>query len=136
MTQIPAQEIYRDVDIHNAQEPERVALVKIEIDTVLEISDLDRLSAWITDVTHAPESRLLALRMCEAAFEMSARSRMLRPDVDLDALRAHCAGLDTIRGRSKTHYSSIFAPRTAPGAPVPVARKIPLSESRTQTGAG
>jgi hypothetical protein len=108
MTKIPCIEVYRGVGLHDQQSPARLEVVRGEIDAVFAIVDIGQLAKWADNWTHSPESRLLASALCEARWHVAAQDRKLRPDVDLDQLRASVIGLDSVEWRDPFHYCSLF----------------------------
>ncbi|MCP3469819.1 hypothetical protein NLM33_05680 [Bradyrhizobium sp. CCGUVB1N3] len=123
---IPIVGLHRGVGLHDAQSPERLEVVKTAIDQVFDISDLRQLMAIAGDVRRPPEARLFAAAKLEAAFQIAADERKVRPDIDLDRVRASIAGLDSIRWRDPWHFASLLDPPRQPGDEGPVQRKIPL----------
>ena len=115
-------EMHRGVGIHDFQSSVRIeSVVKPAIDRVGGISDIDLLFIYAADVGNPPEARLLAAARCEASWQLAAERRELRPDVDLDRLRAITAGLGSLNWIGPTHYGSDLDP--CDGA---VPRDVPL----------
>ncbi len=126
---IPIVEIYRGVGIHADQSTVRIdGKVKPEIDRVLAMENLEKLSEYCRDITRPPEARLLAAAKCEAIFQIAVSERKERPNVDLDVVRACVVGLASCRCRSRTHYASIYDVPHAPGMPGPDSREQPLHD--------
>lgn len=124
--QIPCVETYKGVGIHDGQGPERIALVKREIDAVITISDADLLMEVAGDVTWAPESRLLAAARLKAMHAIATEDRTVRPAFDLAYVGALVPGLASNRCRDPDAYRSIFDHETPPGQPDAVKRDKPL----------
>jgi hypothetical protein len=103
---IPVIGLHRGVPLEDQQSPERLALVRAEIDLVLGMSDAGELAGWATNSRHSPESRQLAVAMAESLWTMASENRNNRPPIDLDLLRASTAGLGSRRWRSPTHFCS------------------------------
>jgi hypothetical protein len=106
--EIPTIETYRGVGVEDQQSPERLALVKAEIDLVLGMTDAIELADWAEDPWHSPESRLLACAMCESLWAVASETRANRPLIDLDRVRASTAGLGSRRWRDPWRYASLF----------------------------
>ena len=128
---IPIVETYRDVGIHVFQDAERIALVKKEIDDVYTIDDLKKLVEFAGDQFKSPEARLFAAAKCEAAWEIAAENRELRPAIDLDYLHACVAGLDSLHWISSQHYGSALQPGPPPGVDYP---QLPVPLTAEQCG--
>ena len=123
---IPASTSYRGVPIHDDQPGERVErIIKPEIDQVYELTDVEVLFDWAADIRHSPESRLFAAAKCEAAWQLAAETRRLRPDVNLPRLRACTAGLDKLSWRDPWHFCSLFDHGGAPPNYQGVPRREP-----------
>src|SRR5262245_28396451 len=90
---IPTIGSHRGVPLEDQQSPERLGLVKAEIDVVLAMTDAGELADWADDSWHSPESRQLAGAMCESLWIVASETRANRPAIDLDRLRASTAGL-------------------------------------------
>jgi len=103
---IPTVESYKGVGLEDGQSPQRLALVRREIDRVLGMADVGELARWASNPRHSPESRQLAVAMCESMWTMASENRNNRPLIDLDLLRASTAGLGSRRWRSPTHFCS------------------------------
>jgi hypothetical protein len=121
---IPTVGEHRGVRLHNKQSAARLDLVRGEIDAVSDMADAIDLVAWAADVGHAPESRLLAAARAEALWELAAERREIRPDLNLDRLRASVAGCDSVRWRSPNHFCSDLDYGGGGGVPAP--REVPL----------
>lgn len=104
--EIPTVGNYRGVGLEDGQSPQRLALVRREIDIVLAMTDAGALARWASNPRHSPESRQLACAMCESMWEVAAETRANRPPLDLEKLRASTAGLNSRRWRSPTHFCS------------------------------
>jgi hypothetical protein len=105
---IPIVDRYRGVGIHDAQSAARIEVVRKAIDEVYAIGDVSRLFEYAADVANPPECRLFAEAKCKAVFQMAIDERRERPDVDLELLAAHTAGLESQEWRSRTHYCSLL----------------------------
>jgi hypothetical protein len=111
---IPIVETYRGVGIHNEQSRQRVAsVVKPSVDRVHEEDNPDRLLEIARNVQEPPEARLFAAAKIEAAFELAADERRVRPNVDLTVLKATVAGLNSQGWRDPARFCSLF---DGPGA--------------------
>jgi hypothetical protein len=105
-------ETYKNVGIHDSQPRERIeAVVKPEIDIVVEMVDPLQLFAFAADPMHSPEARLAAAARCEAAAGIVIARRERGPAVDIDKLRAAVAGLDSKVWQSPVFYGSDLDPR-------------------------
>ncbi len=128
MSRIPIVETYRGVGIHNGQSATRIAnVVKPEIDRVFAMTDAEQLAAIAGDRNWAPEARLLAAAMVEAVFEEAAAERRVRPNVDLEVVRARVAGCDRAEWRDHQFFCSVLD-TAAPGTPEPPRRDVPLRD--------
>jgi hypothetical protein len=105
---IPVIGLHRGVPLEDQQSPERLALVRSEIDHVLAMTDAVTLADWADDPLHSPESRQLACAMAESMWTVAAETRHLRPPIDLDRLRASTAGLGCRRWRDPWRYASLL----------------------------
>jgi hypothetical protein len=106
--EIPTIETYRGIGLEDQQSPERLALVKAEIDLVLGLSDPGEFADYAGDPWHAPEARQLAGAMAETAWTVAAETRALRPPIDLERLRASTAGLGSRRWRDPWRHASLL----------------------------
>jgi hypothetical protein len=75
---IPAMDFHCGVKIQDAQPQERVALVRLEIDRILAISDVHELYQIAGDASWSPEARLLAASKVESTWEACAAGRAKR----------------------------------------------------------
>jgi hypothetical protein len=105
---IPVIGLHRGVPLEDQQSPERLALVKAEIDHVLGMTDAGALADWADDPWHSPESRQLACAMAESMWTVAAETRNLRPPIDMERLRASTAGLGSKKWRSPWHFASLL----------------------------
>jgi hypothetical protein len=103
---IPTVGSYKGIPLEDQQTPERLAVVRREIDVVLGLTDPSALVRWAADSWHSPESRQLACAMAESMWVVAAETRNNRPPIDLEKLRASTAGLGSRRWRSPTHFCS------------------------------
>jgi hypothetical protein len=102
-------ETYRGVPIHADQPRDRIErVVRPAIDTVSTMTDAEVLAAYAADAANPPEARLLAAARCEAAFSIAVDERRSRPNIDVDALRASVAGLDSAIWRDPNRYCSLL----------------------------
>ncbi len=126
-------EIYRGVGLHDHQGPERLALVRSEIDVVFELQgSVGDLFEWVKWRPHSPESRLLAGALIRATCEQASERRRGAPPVDLKLLDAHLVGLDSVQGRSRWEFDTRYRTRDAPGsANRPIRRPQPLDAPAT-----
>jgi hypothetical protein len=106
MTQIPTIAVHRGIGIHDHQTPGRINTVKAAIDRVARMSDIMALVGFAADPQEPPEARLFAANKVEVEYQLSAEERRNRPVVDLDKLRAGCAGLDSVEWRSPVVYGT------------------------------
>lgn len=107
---MPVQEMYRGVGIHAFQEVARVAVVKRDIDAVYSLYTVEALLSFVEDYSYSPEGRLFAGAKILALHESAAGSRTKRPDIDLDLLKAHLAGLDSLKWADPWHYGTLLQP--------------------------
>ena len=107
---IPVIGWHKRVPLEDQQSPERLALVRSEIDHVLAMADAVALADWADDPVHSPESRQLAVAMAESIWTVAAETRNNRPPIDLDRLRASTAGLGCRRWRDPRRYASLLDP--------------------------
>jgi hypothetical protein len=107
---IPVIGMHRGVPLEDQQSPERLALVRSEIDHVLAMADAVALADWADDPVHSPESRQLAVAMAESIWTVAAENRNNRPAIDLDRLRASTAGLGCRRWRHPRRFCSLLDP--------------------------
>lgn len=106
---IPTVGTHRGVALHAFQPAERIeAVVKPAIDVVFSMSDPRALAAYASTAINPPEARLFAAARVEAAWQLAAEGRALRPNVDLEYLRAATAGLDCRGWIDPTRYASLF----------------------------
>lgn len=138
---IPIIENYRGVGIQDYQPPERIALVKTEIDKVISFlpnkGDIkhDDLLLWLQDRSKSPESRLLAKAALLAAIhESGAKAKRVPPHIKAlseEWLNAVTAGLGLLGGQSRTMYGGRLDPLPPAWAPAnerPLPREIHLPE--------
>jgi len=105
---VPTVGTHKGVSLHDQQSPERLALVRAEIDLVLAMSDPNPLFDWAGDPRHSPESRLLAAAMVESMWQTAAETRALRPGIDLEKLRAATACLNSQKWRDPEKFCSLL----------------------------
>jgi hypothetical protein len=121
---IPIVEIYRGVGLHDSQTPERLIVVRSEIDQVINLHDLRELVAWAEFDGHSPESRLLAGAKAETILAEFGGARQKRPrGITPEFVAALTAGLESQGWRSPSHYGTLVDN----GA---VERETPLDEER------
>jgi hypothetical protein len=130
---IPVVETYRGVGIHVFQPPERIALVKREIDHVYTINDIEELWKYADSNRNSPESRLFAIELVNAMWAAAEEKQTKRPDVDIVKVRACVIGLDTLRLMSSEYYTSSWHP-WGPDGPWPVKRETPLTDEQRGRG--
>lgn len=105
---IPIIGYHRGVGLHDQQGPERLAIVRAEIDRVIELSDLRELVAWAEDAGHAPESRLLAGAKALATISEFSSARQKRPHgITAEYVEAVVAGLGSTGWRSRNCYGTL-----------------------------
>jgi hypothetical protein len=121
---VPTAEIYRGVAIHDQQTPERIALVRREIDALLDGEwNVDALFNLAGDAANCPEARLLAAATIYAFYADRVRSRQSVP-IDLDLLTSKVCLLDVEEWRSPWHFGELTddparaVPRDAPLPPI------------------
>jgi hypothetical protein len=125
--QIPIVGYHRGVGLHDHQSPARLAVVKSEIDQVLAIGDLATLADWASDVSHSPESRLLAGSKLEVVLSGAAEDRQKRPArLTLALVKAWTAGLSSVRWRSPWQYCSLLDTPSGPSGTPAIKRERPL----------
>jgi hypothetical protein len=105
---IPVIGLHRGVPLEDQQSPERLALVRAEIDLVLAMNDPGELADYAGNSCHAPEARLLAAAMAETAWTVAAETRALRPAISLEKLHASVAGLGSRTWRDPDRYCSLL----------------------------
>jgi hypothetical protein len=105
---IPVIGLHRGVPLEDHQSPERLALVRAEIDHVLGMTDAGALADWADDPWHSPESRQLACAMAESMWTVAAETRNNRPSIDMDRLRASTAGLGSKKWRDPWRHASLL----------------------------
>jgi hypothetical protein len=127
--EIPTIGTYRGVPLEDQQSDARLALVRAEIDRVLGMTDARDLAGWAADSWHSPESRQLAVAMCETMWTVASETRANRPPIDLARLRASTAGLGSRRWRSPWHFSSLLDPDGG------IERDRPLDDAEKRTTA-
>jgi hypothetical protein len=129
---IPIVEVYRGVGIHDQQPADRIErIVKPEIDAVYDMRDLEALYEFAGDVARCPEARLFSAAKIEALWQQATEERWRRPDIDLETVRAHVAGLDSATWRSPWVYGTLLDTPSAPGCSRPGAAKrdFPLDDA-------
>ena len=99
--------MYRGVGIEDQQPPERIELVKREIDRVHHMSGTDELADYAGDAGHPPEARMLAGARAEALWEIAGEERRHRP-ISLELLHAATAGLGCQRWRDPDRFASLL----------------------------
>jgi hypothetical protein len=107
---IPIVGKHRGVGLEDHQSPERLEVVKGEIDRVLGMTDPGELADYAGNGWNPPEARQLAAAMAETAWEMAAETRALRPAIDMAELRASVAGLGHQGWRDPWRYASLLDP--------------------------
>jgi hypothetical protein len=112
---IPIVEIYRGVGLHDEQTPERLDVVRHEIDLVYAEHDFGRLLEIANDACRPPEARLFAAAKLQASHEIAVQDREKRPLIDLDRVQASIAGLDSLKWRHPVYFASLLDPGPAPG---------------------
>ena len=106
---VPTVGTYRGVGIHDFQPQDRVErVVKPAIDAVYLISDPKALVAYAETSSNTPEARLFAAARCEAAWQLAAENRELRPNVGMTYLRAVVAGLDSLHWIDPRRYTTLL----------------------------
>jgi hypothetical protein len=106
------------------QSPRRLAIVKAEIDAVIGLRDLDALVQWSKDVSHAPESRLLASGKARAVLEGFGEQRQRRAQgLSVADVAAITAGLDSPAWANPGYYCSLLESEAGAGR-----REVPLKD--------
>jgi hypothetical protein len=130
MAKIPIVGHHRGVPLHDQQPEARLAVVRAEIDCVLDrIEDVGALYRFAADQANSPESRLLASAKIQGIWQLRAESREARPPgVTLEKVRAVVAGLNSEGWRDRHHYCSlldIHEPGPGPRRAVKRERELP-----------
>ncbi|KQT53677.1 hypothetical protein ASG43_17730 [Aureimonas sp. Leaf454] len=108
---MPIVETYRGIGIHDFQPPDRIQnVIKPAIDAVYGLSDPLKLVAFAKDSRQPPEARLFAAARCEAIWELAAANREIRPNIDLQFVRAIVAGLGSLKWLQPSAYTSLLDP--------------------------
>ena len=123
---IPTIGEHRGVPLHDGQDEARLAVVRRELDAVLDLKDITLLTEICGDATWSPEARLTSAAKLKATHQIAAEERAARPNIDLAFIAACVAGLDSKQWRSSTHFCSLLDPGPAPGEPGPARRETPL----------
>ncbi|MGY2935990.1 hypothetical protein ACVWZ6_005592 [Bradyrhizobium sp. GM6.1] len=123
---IPTIGTHRGVGLHDQQTPERLDVVRGDIDQVFAVVDIRELFRIAASPRWAPEARLLAAAMLEAMMAIAADERKVRPAIDLDRVRAAVAGLDSVKWRDRLYFASMLDHGPAPGEDSPIRREVPL----------
>jgi len=105
---IPVVGLHKGVPLEDQQSDARLALVRAEIDHVLNMTDAVALFDYAGDAWHSPESRQLAAAMAESMWAVASETRANRPPIDLDRLRASTAGLGSRRWRDPWRHASLL----------------------------
>jgi hypothetical protein len=95
-----------------ANRPERLKVVKRDIDAAAKLTDVGDLFDFAGDPSRAPESRLYAAALVEARWDMAAESRAKRPEINMDRLKTRVAGCDSAQRRNPYFYCSDFDDET------------------------
>lgn len=100
---------YRGVKLDDHQSLRRIEdIVKPAIDHVMATDDVVTLFDYCRDPAHPPEARGLCEGKILGAWEAATQERRIRPDVELETVMAHCAGLNSERWRSPWSFCSLF----------------------------
>ncbi|MFO1118336.1 MAG: hypothetical protein U1E28_21915 [Beijerinckiaceae bacterium] len=134
MDDFPIIDRHCGVGIHDFQTPARIAtIVKPAIAAVAGMNDVFGLADYAANYLKPPEARLFAAAKVEAAHAIATDERRVRPDVDLEKVRASVAGLRDLRWSSLSHYCSAFDV-WGPGRPAaderPAEERARLEEAR------
>ena len=116
---------HRGVPLHDHQDEQRLAIVRREIDRVIDTisANIPALVEYCKDRSRPPEARILAFHLVEAHRSVAAESRQERPaGVDLEYLCAHVSGLGSRRWRSRRTFGCVLdedgqVPRPTPLPP-------------------
>ena len=102
MDDFPIIDRHCGVGIHDFQTPARIAtIVKPAIAAVAGMNDVFGLADYAANYLKPPEARLFAAAKVEAAHAIATDERRVRPDVDLEKVRASVAGLRDLRHRHR-----------------------------------
>lgn len=105
----PIIEEYRGVGVHDFQSVERIRnVVRPAIDEVHTMNDVVALCAYVENRLKPQEARIFAYMKVEAAHAIATDERRVRPDIDLQRVRAAAAGLGSVKWASTTQYCSSF----------------------------
>lgn len=127
-TSIPVVGIHRGVALHDCQSEERLIVVRKAIDDVYGIDEFRKLIVVAGNPCWPPEARLFAAAKVEAVHAIAADRREVRPNIDLEFVRATVAGVNSVKWRDPIYFCSLldYNRWAAPGAEKPVKRDIPL----------
>jgi hypothetical protein len=98
---------YRGVELHDAQSPQRLAVVKRAIRRVLRLASPSKLVSYLQDASNPPACRLLAARKVEELVATGRAQRAPRV-IDIEGVRAAVAGLDSRKWRDPIKYTSLL----------------------------
>src|SRR2546430_8960160 len=107
---IPVIGLHRGVPLEDHQSPERLGVVRAEIDHALSMTDAVAPAEWAGDSWHSPESRQLACAMVLSMWTVATERREPRPDIDPERVEASTAGLGSQRWRDPDRYCSLLDP--------------------------
>jgi hypothetical protein len=132
---IPVIGTYRGVNLHDCQSEVRLIVVRKAIDDVYGIDDFRKLIGVAGDPCWPPEARLFAAAKVEAVHAIAADRREVRPNIDLDYLRACVAGINSVTWRDPDYFCSLldYSRWGAPGALRPAKRDVPLERGSGAT---
>jgi hypothetical protein len=105
---IPVVERYRGCGLHDCQSSERLHVVRAAIDHVYTLDQIVDLVEHAGNLRNPPESRLLAVVRCRAAWELSQEAREPRPIISMADVEALAAGCGSRAWRSATHFCSLL----------------------------
>jgi len=127
-------ETYRGIEIQNFQTRDRIeGRVKPQIDLVMGLGNIAELFRYCSDVSKPPEARLLAAAMLEAIFGQAANDRRVRPEIDLELVKACSAGLEQESSwRSPTSYGCLCDQQIGDG-PEPEMRPVELTKEQLES---
>jgi hypothetical protein len=105
---MPIATTYKGVAIFAGQSAKRAALVKMEIDKIGKITDLERLFALTGDCSWSPEGRIYAGARCIAGLQRAIERREARPDFGQEDVEARSAGLASLTWAHPLRYCSLL----------------------------
>jgi hypothetical protein len=122
LSDMPILAEFKGVPIHDYQDEARIRTVVMpEIERAMSLDSTEALFAFLKDPYRSPEARLEAgRRLLNPAEELEAQRRKV--SVDVARVKAHMAGLGSLRHASPVFYGTWLAPGLRPGSPPLPAR--------------